>query len=70
MANGASAIIVAIRRVFGTNFLKVVCWAHTIRNVDKEIDKIAGKGAQTNIREGVGLLELASSKNQFQMAAS
>ena len=70
MADGASAITVAVRRIFGTNCLRGMCWAHTIRNVDKEIDKIADKGAQTEVREGVRLLQLASSENQFQMAAS
>ena len=70
MADGASAVIVTIKRVFGTNCLRGMCWAHTIRNVDEEIDKIANKGVQTDVKEGVRLLQLASSENQFQMAAS
>ena len=60
MADDASAITVAIRRVFGTSCLRVVCWAHTIGNVDKEIDKIGSKGAQTNIREGVSVVMCVS----------
>ena len=70
MADGASAIIVAIGRIFGTNCLRGMCWAHTVRNVDKEIDNIADKGAQSDVSEGVRLLQLASSENQLQMAAN
>ena len=47
-----------------------MCWAYTIRNFDKEIDKIVDKGTQTDVRERVRLFQLTSTKNGFQMVAS
>ena len=70
MADAAPAITVAVRRVFGPTCKRGMCWAHTIRNVDKEIDRIPNKEYQDILREDIRLLQLAPAQADFQQATT
>lgn len=58
----ASAITVAIKRVFGPNYMRGMCCIYTIINVDKKIDKIRDEEIEIDLREGLKLLQIVSSE--------
>jgi hypothetical protein len=69
-ADAAPAITNGFIEVFGEPEHRVMCYSHVIRNCDKRIVSIQDKETRQQIRNDIGSLQLATSKEAFEAASS
>jgi len=69
IADCAKAITNGCRQVF-PHIIRVYCWAHVIRNVDKKLDSLVRNTCmRSEIRRDIKILQLAKSDPEFHRAS-
>ena len=69
IADSAEQITVAFREIFGSDFIRVNCWAHKIRNIDNKLSLIPDEIIRKKIRTDILFLQLAASQREFDKAS-
>jgi hypothetical protein len=68
IADAASAITCGFREAFGNAFIRVTCWAHAKRAMDKKLEAyIKDKDVRNELQRDIDTLQLASSNEEFDL---
>jgi len=70
IADAADAITNGFKGAFGHEFIRVYCWAHVIRNIDKKIFLVCDPIVRSKIRADIIDLQLSRSREEFEFATT
>ena len=69
IAYGSDAITNGFKRVFGSEFKRVMCWAHMRRAVDKKIKMINDISIENEVMEDIEKIQILQNPKIFEKAS-
>ena len=69
IAYGSDAITNGFKRVFGSEFKRVMCWAHMRRAVDKKIKMINDVSIENEVMEDIEKIQISQNPKTFEKAS-